>query len=577
MKSALRLLAMGFILLLPQTALATLSVSPISDVTVVAEKSFTVNIVAVDPDGGAISVSATLPAFGTLNDPKTGTGMVVTTATLSPLTDDTGTYPASVTATVGETSDTEAFQVTVTAADANGPPRVTAPPSVTGTEASLLQFNVTASDPEGDPITSLTATGLPTGATFTPAGDFLSGAFSWTPGLKQAGHYDVVFAASNAQTDSATTHIDVMPSNLGPVALAPIADVTMAEGDTAKVAVIATDPDEETIEVSATLPSFATLDAPTSSADVESLQTTITIMPGTGTAGTYPATVKAKSGGDSTTVTFNITVTSPALSATASLIGSYNVHKKFLCFKVTPVDSSFDLLDVSLSSLTLSFHGQSITAVRPTHLAYDCESRCDSCGESDGDRYENDGGGDGNDQGEDDDDDDADADSCVASHIMACFGMNAIKTLFAGFPLPDSLAAATIEGDLKDGSSFVATIGGKHVTDQHNHGDNGDGNEDNPGQGKGKGKLALRVHPNPMNPKADISFTLAQASHVRVAIFDLSGRLVKTIHDGDLPAGANTVSWDGSAGSGVRAASGLYFVKVETATTHEVQRLTVLK
>jgi len=152
---------------------------------------------------------------------------------------------------------------------------------------------------------------------------------------------------------------------------------------------------------------------------------------------------------------------------------------------------------------------------------------------------------------------------------MACFAMGDIQALFEGAPLPGGLADATIDGELIGGETFSAWIGGKHVL--------GNGHGDENKQGGGKGRLSVRIHPNPMNPKADISFTLAQPGRVRVAIYDLAGRLVKTIHEGDFPAGTNTVSWNGSAGPGVHAASGVYFVSVETATAREVQRVTVLK
>ena len=229
-----------------------------------------------------------------------------------------------------------------------------------------------------------------------------------------------------------------------------------------------------------------------------------------------------------------------------------------------PVEDSLDLLDVSLSGITLSYGGASIPTVRPTHLAYDCdgdEDDCDDCDEGEGDGY-----GDGW----------ADPDSCAPSHVMACFAMGDIQALFEGASLPGAFADATIEGELTGGGTFSATIGGRHVTD------NGHGDENKPDDGKGgppegKGRLAVRIHPNPMNPKADISFTLAQPGRVRVAIYDLAGRLVKTIHEGDFPAGANTVSWNGSTGLGGGAASGVYFVSVETTRDRVVQRVTVLK
>ena len=598
MKSALRLFTLGLILLLPPSvARAWVDVSPITDKIVCAGDSLNVNVVAVDPDGGSITLTGSLPSFVALNDPTSGSGIVATTLTMKPLTTDIGDHSGSVTATSGEASDTAHFHVTVVAADANRPPRVTAPALITFA-GGTLEFEVTASDADDEAITSLTALGLPSGASFTPNANFTSGIFSWTPDPREMGnyngHYDVIFAAANAQADSSTTHIWSQPSNIGPVSIEPIADVSMAEGDSVRVSVIATDPDMATIDLSTTLPSFATLDAPTQSTGAESLLTTITIMPGSGAAGTYPASVTAISGADTSTVTFTITVTGSALPASATLIGSYNVHKKFLCFKVKPVDGSFDLLDVALSSIVLSFHGDSISTVRPTHLAYDCEDgdgddgECDSCGDEESYRYVSSGGGkghghgdgeegDGDGDGEDNDHGDGEPDSCAPAHIMACFSMSDIQALFQGVPLPDSLAAATIEGELTGGGTFVAWIGGKHVTDQHNNGDNGDGMNGKGQPDAGNGKLAVRVRPNPMNPKADISFTLNQPGPVRVAIYDLAGRLVKTIHEGNFPAGENTVSWSGSTGSGARAASGVYFVKVEIRGVSEVQRVTVVK
>jgi flagellar hook capping protein FlgD/putative Ig domain-containing protein len=602
MKSLFRLLAPGLILLFSQTAaMAMVSVSPISNTTVRAEQTRNVNVVAVDPDGGSITLTASLPAFGTLNAPTAGTGTVLTTVTLAPLTADVGTHSGSVTATSGEASDTEEFQITVAAADANSPPLVTAPGEKTTTEGMLLEFDVAASDADAEAITSLTAFGLPTGATFTANGTFTSGTFSWTPGLHQAGQYDVIFAATNAQSDSATTHIAVAQSDLGPVAITPIDDVNMAEGDSVQVAVIASDPDEEKIELTASLPDFATLDAPTSSEESDTLQTTITIKPGSGTAGTYSASVTATSGGDTATEPFTITVTGATDStgsvfdATATLIGKFNKHKKFICFKVKPVDDSFSLLDVSLSSITLAFQGDSISTVRPTHLAFDCDEGEDGDGDDDdgeGDCHEcdNDQGdhhgdrdhdrGHGRGHGDRDRNDHHDAvsdggdcepDSCAPSHIMACFSMDDILELFGRCSLPESLAVATIQGDLAGGGIFVAMIGGKHVTDKGDHG--GDGDK----AGGRKGKLAVRIYPNPMNPKAAISFTLNEPSRVRVAVYDLTGRLVKTIQEGEFPAGENTVSWNGATRSGSRAGSGVYFVSVETASAHEVRHITVVK
>jgi hypothetical protein len=81
-------------------------------------------------------------------------------------------------------------------------------------ENNLLTVNVTVADPDGDPLSSLTATGVPAGATFTPGPGNTSGTLSWTPDFTKAGSYSVTFTASNALLGSGTTAVTV--TNTGP-------------------------------------------------------------------------------------------------------------------------------------------------------------------------------------------------------------------------------------------------------------------------------------------------------------------------------------------------------------------------
>ena len=93
-----------------------------------------------------------------------------------------------------------------------GAPVVSAPAAVFGRENARITVSVSVSDPDGDPISSLTASDLPAGATFTAAGNNLSGTLAWTPSLEQSGIYAVLFTASNAGSGSATTVIRVQGS-----------------------------------------------------------------------------------------------------------------------------------------------------------------------------------------------------------------------------------------------------------------------------------------------------------------------------------------------------------------------------
>src|SRR5439155_24563170 len=88
-----------------------------------------------------------------------------------------------------------------------------APFAGSGVVRSVMTVNVTASDPDGDAITSLSAdlTGLPAGnhAVFTPGSGNTTGTLSWTPSFSDAGSYTVTFTASNALSANASTRITV--------------------------------------------------------------------------------------------------------------------------------------------------------------------------------------------------------------------------------------------------------------------------------------------------------------------------------------------------------------------------------
>src|ERR1043165_7351983 len=172
MKSALRCLILGLLLLAPLTALAQApTVSAVSDLSLNAGNTRTVNVVAYAT--GESALTASLPSFATLTGPTSGTGVVATTVTMSPTAANVGTYNASVTATSGSSSATETFVITVNAAGSNQAPIVNAPAVENATVGANLSFTVAATDSEA--ITSLTASGLPSGATFTPNGTNTSG------------------------------------------------------------------------------------------------------------------------------------------------------------------------------------------------------------------------------------------------------------------------------------------------------------------------------------------------------------------------------------------------------------------
>jgi hypothetical protein len=71
------------------------------------------------------------------------------------------------------------------------------------------------------------------------------------------------------------------------------------------------------------------------------------------------------------------------------------------------------------------------------------------------------------------------------------------------------------------------------------------------------------AYPNPMNPVTRIQFTNGvENGRVSLEIFDVTGRLVKSLVNERMTAGVHEVQWDGSTDNGSSASSGMYFYKM---------------
>jgi hypothetical protein len=86
------------------------------------------------------------------------------------------------------------------------------------------------------------------------------------------------------------------------------------------------------------------------------------------------------------------------------------------------------------------------------------------------------------------------------------------------------------------------------------------------------------AYPNPMNPTTRIQFTNArEGGKVTLQIFDVTGRLVKTLLNENMTAGPHEVSWDGSTDAGSGVTSGMYFYKMSTKDFVSAKKLVVMK
>jgi hypothetical protein len=160
-------------------------------------------VYATDPDGDALTYSASNLPSGATFTPSTRT------FSWTPTSSQVGTYP-NVRFTVSDGSLTDYENITITVlSDNNSAPVLNAIGNKSVTVGQTLQFTVSATDADDDTLI-YSASNLPLGATFNSQ----TGIFSWTPTSSQAGSYpSVLFAVSDGSlTDYEYITITVVES-----------------------------------------------------------------------------------------------------------------------------------------------------------------------------------------------------------------------------------------------------------------------------------------------------------------------------------------------------------------------------
>jgi len=95
------------------------------------------------------------------------------------------------------------------------------------------------------------------------------------------------------------------------------------------------------------------------------------------------------------------------------------------------------------------------------------------------------------------------------------------------------------------------------------------------------GRRLSQLHqncPNPFNPQTTIAFDLPDEAAVKLAVYDVSGRLVDVLLDGDIvDQGRNEVVWRGRDMEGGVVSSGVYFYRLDAGAYSETKRMTLVK
>jgi hypothetical protein len=394
-----------------------------------------------------------------------------------------------------------------------------------GYEGIALGFQINARDADNQTLT-YSATGLPLGATFTPA----TRTFSWTPAYGQAGTYTVTFRVMDTLGAADSERVTVMVavrtpgSNTAPV-LAPISDKTVRATTLLTFIVSATDAEGGPLTYSASpLPGSATFDA---------ASRTFRWTPATGQDGVYGVTFRVADGGgaaDSQAVLITVTPGVDQLPPPSECRPDTTYYSGTI-----GTGANGEMSDVKYHSFTVVPYTITVQGI----LSWLGGPAIDL------DFYLL----------------DADSNAVTASASLNDPEMITAHNLAAGTYYWQVVAFTNPNPSLAYSITSIRCV--RTAT----------------GVGDGRSVMfALEQNaPNPFQHTSVIRFGLPADGAVRLLIYDASGRLVRTLVNGPMRAGLHQRVWDGTTDRGHVARGGVYFYRIETAQGERSRKMLFLR
>jgi hypothetical protein len=131
---------------------------------------------------------------------------------------------------------------------------------------------------------------------------------------------------------------------------------------------------------------------------------------------------------------------------------------------------------------------------------------------------------------------------------------------------PGGHVEAAISGELNDGTLFAGVDSVRVIC-----------NEGQKRMTAGTSSPALCVSPGQDGSSATISYRAGVGGPVRLRVYDIGGRLIRTLVDGEASRNSCDVVWDGRADGGHRVGAGVYFLKLEAGGEVRTQKIAVLR
>jgi photosystem II stability/assembly factor-like uncharacterized protein len=89
--------------------------------------------------------------------------------------------------------------------------------------------------------------------------------------------------------------------------------------------------------------------------------------------------------------------------------------------------------------------------------------------------------------------------------------------------------------------------------------------------------VAVSAYPNPFGAATKVSFALGSKSMVKACVYDIEGKVVRTLYEGSLPAGRHEIAWLADDSKGARVAPGIYFARIDTIAGKTSAKVIVLR
>lgn len=149
----------------------------------------------------------------------------------------------------------------------------------------------------------------------------------------------------------------------------------------------------------------------------------------------------------------------------------------------------------------------------------------------------------------------------VEADLLAIFG-SSIGNVQLRFQASDMPGQGSLVEAAVDDFAILASLGASDVSE---------------GLDAGLRYALFPGQPNPTVGQSSIRFQIPAETRVQLRIFDVTGRQVKTLADGQFDAGTHTLDWDGRDASGRPVASGVYFYRMQAGGFEATRTLTVAR